>query len=195
LIDNGVIPAGCLFTIRQGELAYDNVKGCLMPVDADIIKLKGKADTWACVYFDEADKTCSIYNDRPLECRRLKCWDTRELEEMYARRRLTREDLISAVEGLWDLIEDHQERCDYNRIQGLIKNLDGRHGDDARRRLARIIRYDIEIRDLAVSRGALEPEMLDFLFGRPLTKTLPSYGVKVRRQGNKIILVAGGPTD
>jgi hypothetical protein len=107
---------------------------------------------------------------------------------MYARHRLTREDLISKVEGLWDLIADHQERCDYTQIQGLITDLDSRHGDDARRRLAQIIRYDIEIRDLAVSRGALEADMLDFLFGRPLTTTLPHYGVKVRRQGKKITL-------
>ena len=191
LIDKGVIPARCLFTIRQGESAYDNVKGCLMPVDSDIIKIKGRQDTWTCIFFEEANQECSIYNDRPRQCRSLKCWDTRELEKMYARRRLTREDLISEVEGLWDLIKDHQERCDYTKIQGLISDLDSRHRVDAQRRLAQIIRYDMEIRELAVSRGAMDPDMLDFLFGRPLTKTLPNYGVKVRRQGRKITLVAG----
>ena len=189
LVDKGVIPSRYLFTIRKGEFAYDNVKGCLMPVDSDIIKIKGREDTWTCVFLDEAEKECSIYNDRPLECRALKCWDTRELEQIYAGRRLTREDLISEVEGLWDLIKHHQERCNYAKIQDLIKDLDGRHRVDAQRGLAGIIRYDMEIRELVVSQAGIDRDMLEFLFGRPLSKTLKNYGIKVRRQGKKITLV------
>jgi len=189
LIDKGVILSRYLFTIRKGESAYDNVKGCLKPVDSDIIKIKGKEDTWTCVFFDEQNKECSIYNDRPLECRALKCWDTRELEKLYARRRLTRDDLISEVEGLWDLIKEHQERCDYGKIQNLIKDLAGNNKNNARRKLAEIIRFDMEIRELVIAKGALDPELLDFLFGRPLMKTLPNYGIKVRQQGKKITLV------
>ena len=188
LIDTGVIPSRCLFTIRKGELAYDNVQGGLMPLDSDIIKIKGKADTWTCIFFDESSKQCSIYDDRPLECRALKCWDTRELEEMYARRRLTRDDLIAEVEGLWDLIQDHQKRCDYARIQNLIKDLAGSFKNNARRKLAELIKYDIEMRELVVSKGGMDPEMLDFLFGRPLTKTLPNYGVTVRQDGKKMTI-------
>ncbi len=188
LIDTGVIPSRCLFTIRKGELAYDNVQGGLMPGDSDIIKIKGKADTWTCIFFDESSKQCAIYDDRPLECRALKCWDTRELEEMYARRRLTRDDLIAEVEGLWDLIQDHQKRCDYARIQNLIKDLAGSFKNNARRKLAELIKYDIEMRELVVSKGGMDPEMLDFLFGRPLTKTLPNYGVTVRQDGKKMTI-------
>jgi Fe-S-cluster containining protein len=182
LIDNGVIPSRYLFTIRKGELAYDNVKGRQMPMDSDIIKIKGKEDSWTCIFFDEQNKACTIYNERPVECRALKCWDTRELEKMYARRRLTRDDLISAVEGLWDLIRDHQVRCDYAKIRYLIKSLAGSHPNDAQRELAEIIQYDSEIRELVAAKGGMDPQMMDFLFGRPLTKTLPNYGIKVRQQ-------------
>jgi len=188
LIDTGVIPSRCLFTIRQSELAYDNVRGCLMPVASDVIKIKDKADTWTCMFFDEPGKRCSIYDSRPRECRALKCWDTRELEEIYAGRRLTRKDLISEVEGLWDLIQGHQQRCDYAKIQNLIKNLAGDLKNNARRELAEIIQYDIEIRELVVSKGGMDAEMLDFLFGRPLTKTLPNYGIKIRQAGRKTII-------
>jgi len=188
MIDTGTIPSRCLFTIRKGELAYDNVQGCLMPLGSDIIKIKGKVDTWTCIFFDEPHKQCTIYNDRPRECRALKCWDTRELEKMYARRRLTREDLISEVEGLWDLIQDHQQRCDYTEIQNLIKDLAGSRHNNARQKLAEIIKYDNEMRELVVTRGGMDPEMLDFLFGRPLAKTLSNYGIKVRQQGQKIMI-------
>ena len=151
-----------------------------MPVDSDIIKIKGKEDTWTCIFFNEKNKDCSIYGDRPLECRNLKCWDTRELERVYASRRLTRKDLIAEVEGLWDLIEDHQERCDFEKIQQLIKELDGSHEDNARRELAAIIRFDMEIRELVVSKAGMNPDMLEFLFGRPLSKTLKNYGIRIK---------------
>jgi Fe-S-cluster containining protein len=188
LIEKGGIPSKYLYTIRRGEVARDNVKGCLRPVASDIIKINGKEDSWTCVFFDEAEKSCAIYEDRPQECRALKCWDTRDLEKIYAGRHLTRQDLLSTVEGLWDLIKDHQACCDYEEIRNLIKKLKGGDSKSARRRLAEIIRYDTEIRELVVSKGGVDPAMLDFLFGRPLVKTLPSYGIRVRRQGGKIIL-------
>ena len=188
LIDKGLIPSRCLYTIRKGELAYDNVQKCLMPVDSDIIKIKGKADSWTCVFFDEPNKRCSIYDDRPRECRALKCWDTRELEKMYAGHRLTRRELISEVDGLWELIQDHQKRCDYAKIQGLIQELDSSRENNARRQFGEIIKYDIEIRELVVSKGGMDSEMLDFLFGRPLTKTLPNYGIKIRQDAEKTVI-------
>ena len=188
LIEKGGIPSKYLYTIRKGELAHDNVKGCLTPVDSDIIKIKGKEDRWTCIFFDEIKKGCTIYDDRPLECRALKCWDTRELEQIYASTRLTRKDLVSEVKGLWGLIKDHQARCDYAEIQRLLKDLTGGKRNDARRKLLEIIRYDAEIRKLVVSRGGLDGDMLDFLFGRPLTKTLRNYGLKVRQDGEKIQL-------
>ncbi len=188
LIDKGVIPSRYLYTIRKGELAHDNVKGCLKSVESDIIKIKGKEDTWVCIFFDEINKGCIIYNDRPRECRALKCWDTRELEQIYATTRLTRKDLVSGVNGLWDLIEDHQARCDYKKIQTLIKELNGGQNIHARRKLLEIIRYDAEIRNLVISRGGLDADMLDFLFGRPLTKTLGNYGIKIQQEGTKIRL-------
>jgi Fe-S-cluster containining protein len=188
LIDKGFIPSRHLFTIRKGEFAYDNVKGRLMPVDSDIVKIKGRDDTWTCIYFDEKKRICSIYDDRPRQCRALKCWDTRELEKMYANRRLTRDDLIKDIEGLWDLIQDHQKHCDYEKIKQLISDLDNPGIGGARKKLLEIIQYDAEIRKLVVEKGGLDPEMLEFVFGRSLKKTLPNYGVTVQQEGPKTII-------
>lgn len=188
LIEKGVIPSRCLFTIRQGEFAYDNVRGRLVPLESDIIKIKGREGSWTCIFFDDENKECSIYDDRPHQCRALKCWDTSELEKMYASRRLTRADLIKDIEGLWGLIQDHQKRCDYGKIIKLINDLDGARNKKARQKLLEIIQYDSEIRKLVVKKGGLDSEMLDFIFGRPLKKTLPNYGLKVRQEGAKTII-------
>lgn len=178
LIKDGVIHSKYLYTIRKGEWAYDNVRRCLEPVSSDIIKIKEKNDSWICIFFDESQSACAIYENRPLECRALKCWDTRELEDLYAKKRLTRADLISEIEGLWSLIKDHQQRCNYEIIQKLVDAIKTNPGDaKARQKLSAIIQFDTEIRKLVVSNAGLEPEMLDFLFGRPLTRTIKKMGL------------------
>ena len=186
LIEKGKIPSKYLYTLRRGELALDNVNGCLKPVESDIIKIKGKNGGWTCLFFDEVDKGCTIYENRPLECRALKCWDTRRIEKIYAKTRLTRRHILAGVQGLWDLIEDHQSRCDYQNIQKLIKDLAGKNQKHARRKLKEIVRYDVEIRKLVVSRGGMDADLLDFLFGRSLSKTIENFGVKILLDGKKI---------
>lgn len=188
LIEKGGIPSKYLYTIRAGEYAYDNVKGCLAPVASDIIKIKGQEGSWSCIFFEAHKKSCCIYDDRPLECRALKCWDPGELEQIYEHNRLSRKDILSQVKGLWELIDDHQARCDYANIKILIQDIDGPRRKRARQKLVEIIQYDAEIRKLVVEKGGLKPEMLDFIFGRPLTETLPAYGIKIRQEGKKTIL-------
>ena len=99
---------------------------------------------------------------------------------MYAENRLTRKQLISDVEGLWDIVKDHQTRCDYENIDRWVQALDSHENKQARRELIELIQYDMEIRKLVVSRGGLDAEMLDFLFGRSLMKTIENYGIRVQ---------------
>ena len=179
LIEDGVIQSKHLYTIRKGEWAYNNVRRCLEAVGSDIIKIREKNNSRTCIFFDETQSACAIYENRPSECRALKCWDTRDLEDLYAKKRLTREELISEIEGLWGLIKDHQQRCDYEIIQKLVNAINLHTGDvKARLKLAEIMKFDTEIRKLVVSTAGLEPEMLDFLFGRPLTQTVKRMGLK-----------------
>ena len=179
LIETGIIHSKFLYTIRKGEWVYDNVRQCLERASSDIIKIKEKNESWTCIFFDQTQNACAIYENRPLECRALKCWDTQDLEDQYAERRLTREDLISEIEGLWSLIKDHDQRCDYEIIQQLVNSIKAQPNDvQARQKLSEIIKFDTEIRKLVVSTAGLEPEMLDFLFGRPLTRTIKKMGLK-----------------
>ena len=188
LIEDGVIHSKYLFTIREGELAYDNVRQCLEPARTDIIKIKKQKDSLACIFFNEKESACTIYENRPSECRALKCWDTKALEDLYAKMRLTRKDLISEIEGLWGLIKDHQARCNYETIRRLVNAIKNNQDDKARKKLVEIIQFDTEIRKLVVAKAGLEAEILDFLFGRPLMETLRNYGLKVQTKGKKTIL-------
>ncbi|OQX19408.1 MAG: hypothetical protein BWK80_36955 [Desulfobacteraceae bacterium IS3] len=163
LIEDGLILSKHLYTIRKGETVHDNIKGCLCPTESEIIKIKGKHGRWTCVFFDEHENGCEIYDNRPAECRALKCWDTRDIEKIYACNRLSRKDLLSEIKGLWELIQDHESRCSYRKLRQLLKQ-SVENKDEIQLMLA----YDKEIRAVASEKGRIDPEMTDFLFGRPM---------------------------
>jgi hypothetical protein len=165
LVTDGVIHTRHLFTIRPGETARDPLRGGLVRAAGDIIKIKGCEGAWTCRFFDAEAATCRIYADRPLECRALDCRDPSRLEALYGEGRLARADLLSGVDGLWDLVADHDRRCDCTHARRLLTQ----PGAGAERELAEMIRYDEELRRLMVGRGGLETDMLDFLLGRPMS--------------------------
>ncbi len=180
LIEKGIIPTKYLYTIRKGELAHDNIKGGLIPVASDIIKIKGRKESWTCVFFNEAEKTCKIYENRPLECRVLKCRDTREIEKIYDKNRLTRKELVSGIKWIWDLIEEHEKRCSYEKTGRLSKKLETGKTKEALEDILEVVSYDAEIRRLLVSKGGVDPDITDFLFGRPLIETIKMFGPEVQ---------------
>jgi Fe-S-cluster containining protein len=190
LIEKGVILIKYLYTIREGEPAYDNIKGHLTTVTSDLIKIKSQNDSWECIFFDEKSNSCKIYDKRPIECRVLKCWDTREIEQIYSKNRLTRKDLVYRVEGLWNLIEDHQSRCSYDKIKHFVKELDGEKKNEAIKGIYDILSYDDSIRELVVKKGKMDPENLDFLFGRPVKATIRMFGLKLEKKDSKYYLSA-----
>ncbi len=172
LVETGLIHTRDLYTLRRGEMAYDQIRRVVVPVRREIIKIKGQGATWTCRFFDAAAATCGIYAERPLECRLLECWNTARIERAYARGRLARRDLLAGIQGLWPVVEEHERRCDHRRIRKLLAP--GRGAGAVRRRheLTEILHYDGELRARVLARIGLEAEMLDFLFGRPLPKTL-----------------------
>jgi Fe-S-cluster containining protein len=188
IVEKGQIQTKHLYTLREGELAHDNVNGGIFSVETDIIKIKSQKNTKTCAFFLEKDNRCAIYSHRPVECRVLKCWDTSEIEAIYAKDRLTRKRLIGEVQGLWDLVEAHQKRCDYRKIETLVEALKGDQKQETAEPLIEMIQYDLHIRDLVVEKGGIDSDMLEFLFGRPLFETVKAFGVKVKKDGtNRII--------
>jgi len=188
LIKKGIIQSKYLYTIRKGEPAYDNVKEHILPATTDIIKIKGQKDLFTSTFFEENDSNCTIYENRPVECKVLKCWDTREIEKFYSKNRLTRKDLIFKIKGLWDLLEDHQSRCSYEKIKHLVEAINKNKTNNALEYLKDIIWYDIHFRLFVVDKGKIDPEMVDFLFGRPLLETMRMFGFKIKQENDKLFI-------
>lgn len=172
LIESGTIPLRQLFTIRKGERVKDPIRRVVRPVSTELIKLKGSANTWTCTFFNERDCSCRIYTKRPLECRLLKCWDTTDMEEMTARECLTRRHLLEGVAGLWDLVAEHEARCSCEILGEMMAHFKKEQQKRTEKAIAEILNYDRHLRHLVVEKSRIDPEILDFLFGRPLEKIL-----------------------
>ena len=82
LIDKGIIPSKYIYTIRKGERSYDNVKECFLPASSDILKLKGQKGSWTCIFFNETNSNCKIYEHRPIECKVLMLGYQRNLRDL-----------------------------------------------------------------------------------------------------------------
>lgn len=170
LIETGRIKLADIYTVRQGEPAFDNVANKAGPLATDIIKIKSERGSANCKFYDDKIAACAIYEDRPEECRVMKCWDTRDIEAVYRQPHLTREDLIGNVPEWWALVMEHHQESDYERIGRMVEA-------DDKEALAYMIRYDRHFRELARKKTGVDARVLDFLFGMPLENTIRRYGI------------------
>ena len=193
MVDQGTLPASCLYTLRRGELARDPISGNLVELPTELIKLKGQNESWTCTFFATDDAQCRIYRHRPLECRSLKCWDTAEFEKNYSSDRLTRRDLLEKIPGLWELVTDHEMHCAYATIKKLVAQLAHNDREAAVQMIIEAVRFDTEIRNLVVEKAGLDTAMTDFIFGRPLMETITMFGIKIEEHDGGYKLIKRGP--
>ncbi|MBW1933339.1 MAG: YkgJ family cysteine cluster protein [Deltaproteobacteria bacterium] len=109
-----------LFTLRAGELAYHPLEERLIELSDEMIKIKGKDGSSACTFYDAQQKACSIYEDRPLECRVLKCWDTEEVEGLFMKDLLSRLDLCPKGSVVAEMISAYERSFSPSRVYGLL---------------------------------------------------------------------------
>lgn len=200
ILRRGVIEITNLYAIRLGEPVHDNVKGGFGPSTAEIIKVKSRTPAWTCVFLDESDESirrCTIYNNRPLECRLLDCHDTAALEAAYAANRITRGDLVSKTGRIWPIIAAHEKRCDFAYFGKIADRARTTQDDALLLALADILRIDDNARAAAEQSG-LPPETHDFFFGRPMRLSLPAWGLRASGSGPdlyvSVIAKSTGPT-
>ncbi len=168
LIVNGCIPLKNLFTIREGEPAFDNIKNRLSPAESDIIKIAAKPLSSECIFYNSALKGCDIYKTRPLECRVLFCKNTKEIIDIYNKNRLTRKDILENTKTLWELVNDHQQKCSYEKLNNLSFIYKNRNSDEIKKEINEIVAYDHHLRDVLIEKSSTYSDLINFLFGKPL---------------------------
>lgn len=187
LIKSGKIPSKYLYTIRKGEFLFDRDQLKMIPSETDIIKIKVTKETVECLFL-EPESHCSIYRTRPVECRAFKCWDQKEIQNKYDEEPLQRVDILGDVEGLWDLVLDHQDRCSYAKMKELTSQLEEDETGTILAEINEIINYDNALRDTLVEKAKVDPGMVHFLIGRPFTETILMFNLIIEKNDDQYVL-------
>ncbi len=177
---NHVVDGTHLYTIRKGELVRDNINDELKFIDHEILKFRERKTGKGCILFDENEKACTIYADRPSQCRAFGCWNDEEFKKVFSGPKASREDIIKDP-NLLRLMAVHEEKCSYQTISRHAKQISDQ-GEPAVRKILKILQYDQEIRRLTHEKLAIDPLEMDLLYGRPLTETIHMFGLKVTQE-------------
>ncbi|PXF59671.1 MAG: hypothetical protein C4B58_02275 [Deltaproteobacteria bacterium] len=168
-LQKGVLRPTYLFTLRAGELAYHPLEERLIELSDEMIKIKGKDGSSACTFYDAKQKACSIYKDRPLECRVLKCWDTAEVEGLFMQDLLSRLDLCPTGSAVADLISAYERRFPPGRLYGLLSEAGSQEGvQQTGPEIEQMVSTDDAFRQKVVEALGLKEDELEFFFGRPI---------------------------
>ena len=179
LVKKGSLKMDHLYTIRKGEAVHDNVEGGVVKAQQEMVKVREGAGG-ACVFYEEDGNACTIYENRPVQCAALQCWDLEKFMEVYRGPRL---DRYSAVDNeiLAGLMEGHEKRCAYEILEGHVTNI-ASEGEKAIEEVLRILQFDFELRAMVTEKLGLSPGEMNFYFGRPLMETVVMFGLKVVRE-------------
>ena len=188
LFRKGILDRIHVYTLRQGEMVR-GLDETLTVLKQEIIKIKGQGGAWTCTFYDEKESVCTIYDHRPVECRALKCWDTQDLNNVMNRPYLQRRDLLNANDGILEIMDAHEKRCSYIALESAAKQLKGRDSDEAATKILDLVKYDGFMRAFLAEKFNLDPEMMEFFFGRALSATIGMFGIAVKEKGDTVFLV------
>ncbi len=161
LVRAGVLEPRHLVTLRRGEPAFHPVEGRVVELPQEMIKVRGRGG-WRCLFLTE-ERLCSIHRRRPLECRALKCWDTREIEALFLTDLLTRSQVIASP-ALLEIVEAYDRRLPAGPLCRAI--LSGASG------LKETAARDREFRRSVARNFGLHEVELEFYLGRSVESLL-----------------------
>lgn len=185
LLQDGTIQLANIVTLRPGERVYDQPAQSIMPLESEILKIKGRDNSWTCIYFSPDGQNCGIYETRPLECEVLFCREPEALYAVYDKTRLTRTDLLPENHPLLELVAEHDEACSPRLMEETAK-LAREGNEEAGLRLKEMVLFDMEVRRLVAEKSSTSGDITEFLFGRPLRVLLGTMNIKVYEMGDSV---------
>ena len=172
-----ILPLKDLVCLRPGEPAFDPRFGMVRPLTAELIKIRGKGDSWECLHYEGG---CGIYAHRPLECRALSCWRTDSLFSVMETPALIRAHFIRKDSALGACIAEHEARFPVERCVSLLSGSTVTVPGE----LDAILRAELAFRSALAEAVAAADEDLWVYLGRPLWLVLRPMSPALGRYGN-----------
>jgi len=177
----GLLSPRELYTLRPGEPVHLNVEGRLGSLPEELVKIRQRPETGHCIFYQEEEKACRIYEHRPLQCRVQACWDPGPFEDLWRAGKLSRRRLLQVDQEMLELIGAHDERCSAEKLGVAFGEWYESGREAAIEQILDQLRYDTALRSLVQERLGLGEGELEFYFGRPLTLIIRAYGFRVER--------------
>jgi len=179
------LPWSKLTTLRRGEMVRSPFALKPYTLEEERIKLSERSLSHACFFFDPEAAACRVYRDRPLECRAQACWDPSQSEDAFQEAYLTREKVFGGVPGLWELIQEHEQRCGFAAMRASFEAIEGGAASQADT-IVEMLAFDEHVREFVCERFDVPEDNLSFLFGRSLTSQVELFGFRVDRSSDGI---------
>lgn len=180
ILRRGIIKRTELITLRPGEIGFSNVTNDLVLLTEERVKVKEKPGSRQCLFFNPENLGCRIYEDRPLQCRVMECWNPDGYQSLDAQLFLSRKELLSPDDPLIPVIEGHERRCAVSKLQKALSQIQ-RDRTSAQEEALDILLYDRHLRVFMEEKHGIGQESQGLLFGRPLFDLLPSFGFQSHR--------------
>lgn len=187
LFTKNVLKPCHVVTIRSGEWGYSNKDLQASPVAHELIKIREKPGEKTCIFFENWDKSCSIYESRPRQCVLQECWNP-ENAEAALDDPISRKDLLRATGPLWEIIERHEEKCSHEELNRAMARLSATKGHTVEEVLD-LLRYDDHVRQFVAETFGISQDDMVFFFGRPLSYCIEAFGLKVEQQADGSFLL------
>ena len=179
-----------LYTLRPGERVSSIRQGRSMLLEQEMIKVAERPGS-GCVYLRE--NKCSVYSNRPHQCRCLQCWSGRHAGQDQDQRRLNRATIYAGDQTALALIREYDIKLPAREItRDLEAAVEGEV--PARERLLAYLELDHRLRLGISARYGYDQEELPLLLGRPVREVMGLYGLGVELgDGERPVVVSLGP--
>lgn len=178
LLQSGKIPWDQLITLRRGEPARSPFDGMPFILPEERIKVREKEGLRECVFLVSETDMCSIYSDRPLQCRAQACWDPIPARDTAELPLLMREHIFSGVDVLLEIMAEHERRCGFAALSAAFEELGKSSGANVEEVL-RLLSYEEHFREFVSDRFSVPQENMELLLGRSLARMAEVFGLRV----------------
>ncbi len=182
LLKEGKLPREKLITLRKGEPARSPFDAKPFILSEERIKVAEKQDSSECVFLIPEANQCSIYSERPLQCRAQACWDPLPARDSAEQPFLLRKHIFEGIEVLGEVMAQHENRCSFDSLSAAFEELGASKGENVGKVLE-LLAFEDHFRGFVSEKFAIPAPYLDLLLGRSFVRMAPLFGFRVVEEG------------
>lgn len=189
LVRSEKIPLHSLVTLRKGEPVSSPFRDEPFYLPEECIKVREKPHTRECIFLDSQTDYCTIYESRPYQCRVQSCWDESGIKLLTSQNAITRAELFNEVDTIIQVIEEHNSRCSFRKLQDVFSKLKKSEGQSIDEVLG-LLSYEDHFRNFIGERLKLPSDSLDLFFGRSFSSLVRLFGFRIedKADGTHILI-------